>query len=82
MNSKTIYAHVPYFYVIEHVKTGKKYAGCRWSQKATKFSANGCHPAELLNKNGYLTSSKIVNSIIEEEGLEAFRIDIILEQLP
>lgn len=55
---------IPYFYIIEHVPTGKYYAGVRW--------AHGCNPSELLTENGYCTSSEIVKGIIEHEGLSAF----------
>jgi hypothetical protein len=66
MSSKSIYPHVPYFYVIEHVASGKKYAGCRY--------AKGCNPAEFMTEDGYCTSSNVVKKIIEEEGRESFKI--------
>jgi hypothetical protein len=56
----------PYFYIIEHVASGKRYAGCRYGK--------GCHPDELLQPNGYHTSSYYVNLIIKEEGLTTFKI--------
>lgn len=63
----------PYFYVIEDIRNGKKYAGSRWKK--------GCHPDELLReKNGYYTSSKEVNKIIKEHGLGTFRIVKIEKQ--
>ena len=64
MSSKPIY--VPYFYIIEHTPTGKRYAGCRY--------AKGCHPSEFMQPGGYQTSSKVVHKIIEEEGIDAFRV--------
>jgi hypothetical protein len=66
MSSNSIYPHTPYFYVIEHVASGKRYAGCRY--------AKGCNPVEFMTEGGYCTSSKLVKKIIEEEGLESFNI--------
>ena len=57
---------IPYFYIIKHTKSCKFYAGCRW--------VKGCKPEELLTENGYLTSSKVVNKIIQEEGINSFTI--------
>lgn len=56
----------PYFYVIEHVSTGRKYAGSRWEE--------GCNPNEFMIEGGYITSSSTVHSIIQSEGIKAFRI--------
>lgn len=56
----------PYFYIIQEKSTGRKYAGCRWAPR--------CDPTELLTENGYNTSSKIVNSIIKENGINSFQI--------
>lgn len=68
MPSKNIY--IPYFYIIKHKETGKRYAGSRW--------AANCHPGEFMQQNGYTTSSATINSIIEEQGLDSFEIiDII-----
>jgi hypothetical protein len=64
MNSKSIYT--PYFYIIQDKNTKKKYAGCRW--------AKGCNPSEFMTYGGYTTSSKIVNSIIDEFGIDSFEI--------
>jgi hypothetical protein len=64
MLSKNIY--MPYFYIIRHKETGKQYAGSRW--------AKGCHPSEFMQKGGYTTSSIIINSIIEREGVDVFEI--------
>lgn len=72
--------HIPYFYIIEHIYSGKKYAGAKWSGAPTKFSRNGCHPLELLHPSGYHTSSETINAIITEEGLEAFKILEIIEE--
>lgn len=62
----------PYFYIIQHKQSGKKYAGCRYAKK--------CNPIELLKQGGYSTSSNRVNKIIEEEGLDAFEIVEILTE--
>jgi hypothetical protein len=64
MTSKTIY--LPYFYIIRHKSTGKMYAGAKW--------AKGCHPDELMQVDGYTTSSPTINQIIEQEGLDSFEV--------
>jgi hypothetical protein len=56
----------PYFYIIEHVATGKRYAGSRWEQ--------GCDPSEFMQPGGYQTSSSTVRATIELEGLDSFQI--------
>lgn len=56
--------YTPYFYIIQHIKTKKYYAGVRYSKNA--------RPSELLDINGYHTSSLIVNNIIKNEGLSIF----------
>lgn len=53
---------IPYFYILEHKETGIKYAGSRWAQ--------GCDPGELLQKNGYHTSSNKVKAM----GVDNFKI--------
>lgn len=62
---------IPYFYIIEHKLSGKKYAGSRWTKN--------CKPLELLKEDGYKTSSQIIQNIIKEEGLESFEILKIME---
>lgn len=57
---------VPYFYIIEHIPTGKRYAGSRW--------ALGCNPAELMKDKGYTTSSNTVNAIIASDGIHSFKV--------
>ncbi len=61
---------IPYFYIIQHVGTGKYYAGSR--------TARSANPAEFLVDGGYTTSSKIINAIISQEGLGAFTIRRLL----
>jgi hypothetical protein len=56
----------PYFYIIKHKPTGKKYAGSRW--------AKGCHPDEFMKDTGYCTSSPIVKDLIKSDGLDAFEV--------
>jgi len=56
----------PYFYIIEHVASGKRYAGCRY--------AKGCDPVEFMTEDGYCTSSNLVKQTIKEEGIESFKI--------
>ena len=72
MSSKPIYPHVPYFYIIEHISTGKRYVGCRY--------AKGCHPSEFMTEDGYQTSSRVVHQIIKDEGLDAFKVISIKTQ--
>lgn len=56
----------PYFYIIEHKTTQQYYAGCK-----INASANS---SNFMTEKGYKTTSKIVRKIIENEGLEAFKI--------
>ena len=60
--STTIYN--PYFYIIQHISSGKYYAGVKYSKNS--------NPDNLLKFDGYHTSSEIVKQIILEEGLESF----------
>jgi hypothetical protein len=60
-----------YFYIIEHNTTGIRYAGSRY--------AKGCHPSEFMKEHGYTTSSNIINSIISNEGISAFKIIEVTE---
>jgi hypothetical protein len=64
MTSKSIYSHVPYFYIIEHSLSGKKYGGAKWEK--------GCNPATFMVEGGYTTSSNAVNDLITEDGLDSF----------
>lgn len=61
----------PYFYIIQHRPTGRRYAGYR--------GAADCSSTELLKEGGYFTSSKVVKALIESEGLSAFKIERIRE---
>lgn len=54
----------PYFYLIQHLKTGKLYAGSQYGKTAD--------PENLLKT--YHTSSKIVKSLILAEGVQSFKI--------
>jgi hypothetical protein len=56
--------NTPYFYIIQHKDTKKMYAGCRF--------AKACHPNEFMKPDGYLTSSNIINEIIQQEGVCVF----------
>lgn len=62
--------NIPYFYIIRHIKTGVKYAGCRYNKK--------CNPNDLLKT--YFTSSKPVNRIIKNEGVNSFEIVEIIPE--
>jgi hypothetical protein len=67
---------IPYFYIIQHKKSKKMYAGSKY--------AKGCNPNTFMISGGYTTSSIVVNSIIECEGLNSFeilRIDTNLDGL-
>lgn len=56
----------PYFYIIEHTPSGLLYCGSE--------TKDGCHHSKLLTHDGYKTSSKYVKELIEQTGLESFRI--------
>jgi hypothetical protein len=56
----------PYFYIIQHIASGKYYAGCKISDSA--------HSDTFMTKFGYQTTSKVVHKIIESEGLSSFKI--------
>jgi len=62
---------MPYFYIIEHKESGKRYAGCK--------ILKNCKPEDFLTENGYWTSSTYIKDIIEKEGLEAFSIISLIE---
>lgn len=63
--SKDIY-HTPYTYLIKFKPTGQAYYGVRF--------AKGCSPDELWQT--YFTSSKVVKSLIEAHGKDAFDYEI------
>ena len=74
MTSKTIYQ--PYFYIIQHKVTKMLYAGAKWSKSS--------NPNSFMKINGYTTSSKIINQIIDKESIDSFevlRIDTNLDGL-
>jgi hypothetical protein len=56
----------PYFYIIRHKPTQKYYAGCKINSEADS--------SNLMKKDGYKTTSKIIKEIIENDGLESFEI--------
>jgi hypothetical protein len=56
----------PYFYIIRHKPTQKYYAGCKINSEADS--------SNLMKKDGYKTTSKIIKKIIENDGLESFEI--------
>lgn len=63
----------PYFYIIEHITTKRKYAGCKWARNST--------PDNFMRVGGYTTSSTEVNNIILSEGISAFRVVTIKTEL-
>jgi len=54
----------PYFYILQHIKSGLFYAGVRY--------AKGCDSNDLMTELGYKTSSKRIAHLIEEDGLDSF----------
>lgn len=58
--------NIPYFYIIQHIPSGLKYAGSR--------KRVGCYPNELLTPTGYKTSSNSVKKLIAKDGIESFQI--------
>ncbi|NBP03727.1 MAG: hypothetical protein EBU90_27240, partial [Proteobacteria bacterium] len=56
----------PYFYIIKHIPTQKYYAGCKINSKAD--------PSNFMMEHGYQTTSKIIKSLIEKDGLGAFEV--------
>lgn len=61
---------IPYFYIIQHMPSGRLYVGSRWK--------SGCCPEELMKPHGYLTSSSQIWKLIEADGIESFDILLIL----
>lgn len=57
--------HVPYFYIIQHIPSGKLYGGAKWEE--------GCNPTTFMIVGGYTTSSDAVNDLILADGLESFK---------
>lgn len=58
--------YIPYFYIIEEISTGMLYAGSKWGLDA--------NPEKFMITGGYTTSSKNINSIINKDGIKAFKI--------
>jgi hypothetical protein len=56
--------YVPYFYIIQDVRNGMYYAGAKWGKNS--------NPKTFLKENGYKTSSKVINKIIQENGIQSF----------
>lgn len=53
---------IPYFYIIQHITTGKYYAGSQYGKDA--------NPNNLLIS--YTTSSSLINEIIKHDGINSF----------
>lgn len=63
----------PYFYIIKHKESGKKYAGSKWAKDADTKT--------FMTEDGYKTSSTTIHKLIEKDGLSSFVIeDIITEE--
>ena len=60
----------PYFYIIRHKHSGRLYAGSKWAKRS-------CNSNNLMNEDGYCTSSKYVWKLIKDCGLASFEIDRI-----
>lgn len=58
--------YTPYFYIIQDIRNGIFYAGAKWGR--------GANPASFMIEGGYTTSSKIINQLIHEYGLDSFSI--------
>jgi len=71
MQLQTIYptSGIPFFYIIQHIPTGKYYAGVKYAlnDRTTDSSI-------FMTEAGYQTSSDIIAEIIQKEGLAAFKI--------
>ena len=67
-----IYPHAPYFYIIQHIPSGKLYGGAKWEE--------GCNPATFMVEGGYTTSSIRVNDLIKEDGVESFRKILVITE--
>ena len=59
----------PYFYLIQHIPTGKIYAGSQYGKHSS--------PDNLLKT--YFTSSKSVKNLMEKDGVDSFSILTIKE---
>jgi hypothetical protein len=55
----------PYFYLIRHISSNRLYAGVKWSDPDS---------STFMTEDGYTTSSKIVNTIIKNEGTDSFNV--------
>ena len=56
--------YIPYFYIIQEIATGMYYAGSKYAVDA--------HPNNFMVEGGYQTSSTVIRSLIEQNGLETF----------
>lgn len=63
--------YTPYFYIIQHLNSGKYYAGSKWGKSSYKHKQRFANPAYFMIENGYLTSSNIVKNIIKSDGLSS-----------
>lgn len=59
-----LYNRRPYFYILEDRVTNKYYVGSKFGKDA--------NPDIFMKVDGYLTSSPLIHSIIEEYGIERF----------
>lgn len=65
--------NIPFFYIIQHRRTGIYYAGAKYGK-----NHRAPNPSSFLLKGGYCTSSKKVLNAISLEGLNVFEIRKII----
>lgn len=63
---------VPYFYIIHHLATGQYYAGAKYGK--------GANPETFMKPDGYHTSSLRVKELIESDGLDSFKVELIITE--
>lgn len=66
--------YTPYTYCITFKPTGKRYYGLRTAKFCNVLYDTGCHPDDLWVT--YFTSSKMINELISEYGLDSFEVEI------
>lgn len=61
-----MFIYIPYFYIIEEISTSMLYAGSKWGLDA--------NPENFMKIGGYTTSSNVINSLIDKNGITSFKI--------
>jgi hypothetical protein len=57
-----------YTYLITHVPSGQRYYGSQYGKNAD--------PSTLWTPGGYFTSSKVVQKLIEQDGVDSFTAEV------